>query len=594
VTILPVIAVCGIVLFLAYVTYGRLVVKWLGVVPDRPTPAVEMEDGNDFVPAPAPVVLGGHFTAIAAAGPVIGPILAGLAFGWLPALIWIIVGSIFIGGVHDAGALFASMRHRAGSITQVVRAHMTRAAYVTFLLFVWISLIYLVIAFADVTAGSFASFQKFDMVVGGVPKTFELNGGAVAVGATAYLVLSMALGVALRFTKLPWTIGTAVAVILLGATIWAAPAMAEWLGAHGMPFMSTQGRDAGALTKGWDQALLVYCFLASIAPMWLLLQPRGTIGAMFLYATLLFGVLGTLIGGWSSSGSLAIQWPAFKGFLVNAGSDAKPDWQLLFPFLFITIACGACSGFHSIVASGTTSKQVRTERDVKPIGYGAMLLEAMVAVFALSCVMVLAHSPASAKPDAIYARGIGNFMHLCGIPMQFAIGFGLLAFSSFVFDTLDVCTRLGRYVLQEMTGLRGLPGGVVATVMTLGGPSLYLWAMPAGSFKTFWIIFGTSNQLLASLTLVGVSVWLWRTGRPVWFALLPAVFMIITTATALVMNFRNFLAKYQALPQGALLVNMCIAAVLFLLGGLVVFEALRVWRMSRNNPIVLPAVAPAA
>src|SRR5687767_14207102 len=200
-TILPVIAACAVLLVIAYVTYGRLVVRWLGIDPSRRTPAVELEDGNDYVPAPAPVVLGGHFTAIAAAGPVVGPILAGIMFGWVPALLWIIIGSILIGGVHDAGALFASIRHKAGSITQVVREHMTRAAYVTFLLFVWISLIYLVIAFADVTAGSFAFFQKFDVVVDGQPQTFALNGGAVAIGATAYLVLSCALGLILRFTK---------------------------------------------------------------------------------------------------------------------------------------------------------------------------------------------------------------------------------------------------------------------------------------------------------------------------------------------------------------------------------------------------------
>jgi carbon starvation protein len=579
-TILPVIAVCAVVLMVAYVTYGRLVARWLGLDASRTTPAVEFADGNDFVPAGAPVVLGGHFTAIAAAGPVVGPILAGLAFGWLPALLWIMIGSIFIGGVHDAGALFASVRHRAGSITQVVRQHMTRPAYVTFLLFVWISLIYVIIAFADVTAGTFAKFQQLPVVIDGQVRNFAINGGAVAVGATAYLVLSVAMGLVLRFTKVKWWAALLVCVGLLGVTIWKADALAAAAAANlGLEFMNTAGKDAGELTRRWDQALLVYCFVASLVPMWALLQPRGVIGATFLYAALFFGVVGTLVGGWSGSGSLAVQWPAFTGWTGSGG-------EMLFPFLFITIACGACSGFHSIVASGTTSKQLRTERDIRPVGYGAMLLEAMVAVFALSCVMVMAPGAgATGTPDAIYARGIGNFMHLCGVPMQFAVGFGLLAFSSFVFDTLDVCTRLGRYVLQEMTGLRGLAGGAAATLLTLGGPSLYLWTMPPGSFKTFWIIFGTSNQLLAALTLVGVSVWLWRTGRPVWFALAPAMFMIVTTGTALVMNFRFFLGKYHAQPQNTQVANMSIAAVLFLLGGLVVFEALRVWVRSRTEPV---------
>src|SRR5262245_12529399 len=178
-TILPVVAFSGFVLIVAYFLYGRLVVRWLGLDPKRTTPAVEMEDGNDYVPAAAPVVLGGHFTAIAAAGPVVGPIVAGLAFGWLPALCWILLGAIFIGGVHDSGALFASIRHKAASITQVVREHMSRPAYIAFLLFVWISLVYVIIAFADVTARSFAYLQTFDMSLDGKPTTFTLNGGAV-------------------------------------------------------------------------------------------------------------------------------------------------------------------------------------------------------------------------------------------------------------------------------------------------------------------------------------------------------------------------------------------------------------------------------
>lgn len=579
-TILPVVVICAIVLIVAYFTYGRLLMRWLGIEPNRPTPACLYEDGNDYVPAPAPVVLGGHFTAIAAAGPIVGPILAGLMFGWLPALIWIMVGSILIGGVHDSGSLLASVRHHAKSITQVVREHMSKTAYMTFLLFVWISLIYVVIAFADVTASSFAQFQQFDLLVDGQSTRFSLNGGAVAIGATAYLLLSIVMGLGLRFTKIPWWALLIACSGGLVATIWKAPAMAAWLATLGLTFMDTSGRsvaEMGQLAKGWDQALLIYCFIASITPMWLLLQPRGVIGAMFLYATLVFGLIGTFVGGWSSTGSLAITYPAYKGFVTS-------DGLLLFPFLFITIACGACSGFHSIVASGTTSKQIRTEKDIRPIGYGAMLLEAMVAVFALSCVMVLPATVTKGSPDAIYARGIGNFMHLVGINPYFAVSFGLLAFSSFVFDTLDVCTRLGRYVLQELTGLKGLSGGAVATLLTLAGPSIYLSLAPAGSFKTFWTIFGTSNQLLAALTLVGVSVWLWRTGRPVWFALLPAMFMIASTGTALVVNFRTFQKKYQLISDTSALINMVIAGVLFLLGALVVSEALRTWRKARLEP----------
>ncbi len=571
-TILPIIAGSAVILVIAYLTYGRLVVRWLGVDSTRVTPAVEQEDGNDFVPAPAPVVLGGHFTAIAAAGPVVGPILAGLAFGWLPALLWILIGSIFIGGVHDAGALFASIRHRASSITQVVREHMSPAAYYTFLIFVWLSLIYVIIAFTDVTAGTFAKFATIQ----DSGNSYPLNGGAVAIGATAYLVLSVVLGLVLRYTKVPWWVGLIIAVIGLGATIFYAPAMAGWLDAHGWHFMNTSGKDTKALTQHWDLALLVYCFIASIVPMWILLQPRGVIGATFLYAALAFGLLGTLLGGWNNSGSLHITYPMFKAF--DAGKIG-----LLFPMLFITIACGACSGFHSIVASGTTSKQVRSEKDVRPIAYGGMLLEAMVAIFSLACVMLLMPTAKAGSPDVVYAQGMAKFQSICGVPYQFALGFGLLAFSSFVFDTLDVCTRLGRYVFQELTGLGGMVGGAIATILTLIFPAIYLVTSEPGSFMTFWKIFGTSNQLLAALTLVGVSVWLWRTGRPVWFTLIPAIFMLGTTATALIFNLREFVGLQHIKSTPMNIANIGIASALLGLAVFVVFEAVRVIIVSRQN-----------
>jgi carbon starvation protein len=579
--LLPVVAVCAIALGIAYITYGRLISRWFGLDETRRTPAVELNDGRDYVPAPVPVVLGGHFTAIAAAGPVVGPILAALAFGWLPALLWIVLGAIFIGGVHDAGSLIASIRHRARSITEVVRQHMSRTAYVTFLLFVWISLVYIVIAFTDVTAGTFANFQIERVTRGGDSRAVVLNGGSVVAGAAAYLILSVVLGLAVRYTRIPWWCTWLACIGALIGCIWQAPQIAGWLDGQGLTFMDTRDQDAARLTRHWDQVLLMYCLVASVTPMWLLLQPRGLIGAAFLGAALFFGVAGTLIDGWSGAGTLVARWPAFRGFTDTTGA-----W--LFPFLFITIACGACSGFHSIVSSGTTSKQVRSERDVRPIGYGAMLLEALVAVFAVACVMILTPEGAAAKPDTIYALGIGTFAAQLHVPLTFAVSFGLLAFSSFVFDTLDVCTRLGRYVLQEITGLKGFAGGALATIMTLAAPSLYLWNSPPGSFRTFWMIFGTSNQLLAALTLVGVSVWLWRTGRPVWFALVPAMFMVFTTATALVLNFQAFFAAYRIRPDRLLLTNMSIAAILFALGGLVVFEALRTWRMTRRE---IPRVA---
>jgi carbon starvation protein len=583
-TLLPVVAISAALLLIAYFTYGRLLMRWLGVDPLRPTPAVRLEDGNDYVPAPTGVVLGGHFTAIAAAGPVVGPILAGLMFGWVPALLWILLGAILVGGVHDSGSLLASVRHNARSITQVVREHMSPAAYYTFLLFVWLSLIYVIIAFTDVTAGTFSKFDSTVWSQGGVERTISLNGGAVAIGAAAYLLCSVLMGFLLRYTRLRWWMLLPIFVLVMGWVIHAAPGIASWLAGRGLTFLATEGADVSWLSRRWDLALLAYCFVASIVPLWALLQPRGLIGATFLYAALGVGVLGTLVGGWDGAGELQVKYPAFIGWTASNG-------MTLFPFLFITIACGACSGFHSIVASGTTSKQLRTERDIRPVGYGAMLLEAMVAVFALSCVMVLSPGTKTGSPDFVYAQGIARFMGLLGVDPAFALGFGLLAFSSFVFDTLDVCTRLGRYVLQELTGLSGRSGGAVATAITLAAPAVYLWVAPADwGFRTFWTIFGTSNQLLAALTLVGVSVWLWRVGRPVWYALVPAVLMLASTGTALVLNFATFLGQYrQAIsalkPAAPPMVNMGVAVVLMLLAILVVFEAVRVLVLSRRQPV---------
>jgi len=583
-TLFPIVAVCAGVLLFAYFVYARLVMRWLGVDGARTTPAVAMNDGNDYCPAPVPVVLGGHFTAIAAAGPIVGPILAGLTFGWVPALIWIILGSILIGAVHDSGALFASIRHNAGSITQVVRQHMSRTAYIVFLLFIWLSLIYVVIAFADVTAGSFAKLQTFAVSVEGKPASIAINGGAVVIGAFAYLMLSLVLGLLLRFTRLTWVIGLPVAVGLMGVAVWVSPSVAQTL-ADQFPavlgFLDT-AQPHSRLNQHWDIALIVYCSIASIAPMWLLLQPRGLIGATFLYATLLFGVVGSVVGMFMGSTSMNINFDRmFTGELgANMGIGASAP--LLFPFLFITIACGACSGFHAVVASGTTSKQIRSENDIKPVAFGAMLLEALVAVFALSCVMVLATGAITSRPspDAIFAQGIGNFMNILGIDLRFAILFGLLAFSSFVFDTLDVCTRLGRYVLQELLGVKGFLGGAISTFLTLAFPAYYLWASPSGAWLTFWVVFGTSNQLLAALTLVGVAVWLARTGRPTWFVVLPAIFMLTTTVSALLLNLRGFYRQFQALAPdvsaGPVVSNIAIAVVLLILATIVVADASRV------------------
>jgi carbon starvation protein len=291
---------------------------------------------------------------------------------------------------------------------------------------------------------------------------------------------------------------------------------------------------AGA-QKLWDVLLLAYCLVAGVLPVWLLLQPRGQLGGYFLYAALAAGALGLAFGGGH------VEYPMFRGWEASLNNGPM---TALFPMLFITIACGACSGFHSLIASGTTSKQLRRETDAKLVGYGAMLLEAMVALVSLCCVMMFAEgSPqlaADKKPNQIYAAGIGKFLEVIHLPPSIGITFALMAFTTFVYDTLDVCTRLGRFIIQELTGWRGRGGRFIGTTLTAGVPLFFL-LRPASEtgvpvWQMFWNLFGASNQLLAALTLLGVTVWLWRTRRAawVWFVTgLPTAFMYVMSTWAL-------------------------------------------------------------
>jgi carbon starvation protein len=554
--LLTVVAGAAVVLLVAYVVYGRLLSRLLQLDKFRPTPAIQLRDDLDYVPIPSKFLLSQHFSAIAAAGPIVGPILAGIYFGWLPALLWILVGSIFIGGVHDITALTASIRHKAMSIAEVVRDHMSRLSYVLFLVFIWIALIYIIVAFTDITAASFvggpealrvAKSQAIDIGeidAATVAESGGVTGGAIASSSLMYLLLPVAMGLLLRYTRLTLTWATILFVPLVGIVIWIGQFMPVDVGLmvqHFRPNLSLAETDVTA-QKIWAILLLAYCLVAAVAPVWLLLQPRGHLGGYFLYIALAVGAIGVLFG------KLPIEYPAFKGW-----DAVGKNGETLFPFLFVTIACGACSGFHSLIASGTTSKQLRYETDARAIGYGAMLLEAMVATLALACVMILKPTDAltAQGPNQIYASGLSVYMNVLGVAKGFAIAFGLMAFTTFVYDTLDVCTRLGRYVIQELTGLDNWTGRWLGTGLTAGVPLLLLLrgsydaaGNPVPVWRTFWFLFGASNQLLAALSLLGVTVWLWRTRREtwVWFVTgIPTVVMYTMSTWALaVMTLPRF------------------------------------------------------
>ena len=517
-----------------YLGYGRILAKRFGLDDRTPTPACRVNDGVDFVPAKASFLLGQHFSAIAAAGPIVGPILAGLAYGWLPTLAWIVLGAIFIGAVHDFSSLVGSVRHDGRSIAHVVEAYIGHRAYVLFLSFIWLSLIYVITAFADLTSSSFAD---------------PVSGGGVASSSVMYLALAVVMGVCLERFKMPLKTANLVFLPLLAVVIWAGQQMPLILPALGgiRPVLA------------WDAIVLVYCFVASVIPVGVLLQPRGYLGGAFLYVVLLAGLIGLALGG------VKVQYPAYVAPPWSGG------WPIV-PMLFVTVACGACSGFHGLVCSGTTSKQIAKEGDCRPIGYGGMLLEGVVALIALATVMMLAPGDAATKlsPDRIYAQGLATFVQQVGINYQFAMAFVLLAFATFIFDTLDVATRLGRYILQELFGWEGRWGRFGATLATLALPAWCVTmtmtdaaghAVPA--WRLFWMVFGTSNQLLAALTLLGLTTWLRRSGRSWLFAAIPCLFMMTMTLWALAVLLGGWLSRVW---QGGAVVDPIAVASLLLMG----------------------------
>jgi carbon starvation protein len=572
-------AVSAAVLLLAYRIYGRILARFLQLDDAVPTPAHTKRDGLDHEPASRNWLLPQHFSAIAAAGPIVGPILAATYFGWLPAWLWILFGAIFIGGVHDLTILVASVRHDAKSIAEVVRRHMNRRSYLLFLAFIWISLVYVIIAFADVTAGTFV--QKASVADAAAP------GPAVATSSILYLTLSVVMGLCMR----KFGLGEGKAQLIFLPLVVVAILVGPYL-----PF------DLGALTGSsrpqvlWDHVLLGYCFFAALSPVWLLMQPRGALGGYFLYVIVIVGVLGTVIGG--LSGQMTIAAPAVStAHLFDFNGTTPP----LLPILFITIACGACSGFHSIVASGTTSKQLDRETDAKPVAYGGMLLESFLACISLVTVMILAKP--SGRPDLTYADGVAVFMNQATfglVSVDVARQFGLLCFATFVFDTLDACTRLARYVLLELTGWEGKAGMVVATLLTLAGPAVVVALPPAvvggqqvPVWRAFWNLFGTSNQLLAALALLGVTVWLSRKGRSVWYTLVPMLFMLAMTMWSLVISVQVHVGRVAAGTVAA--VHHVEFAVVMLLAGMAVWlvaEALLLAREPRPPGSPASPVAP--
>jgi len=535
-------AVLLIWLILGYRFYGRLITRRL-VNPDdnRTTPAHTQHDGLDYQPAPNPVLFGHHFSSIAGAGPIVGPLIGVLFFGWVPALIWIALGSVFIGAVHDYLALMASVRHNGRSIGDIAEHQVGRRAKLILATFLWLALVLIIAVFGVITAQTFTTQPEIVLPTFGLIALAFLFGWAV-----------------LRRKLLPLLPATLIALVVLVGLILLGQRFPVDLG----------DQVIGIPTKiFWFWVLMAYCVLASVLPVWSLLQPRDYLSTWILYLGLAGGFLGIL------AAHPQINSPAWIGF--HSGTKG-PLW----PMLFVLIACGAVSGFHSLVASGTTSKQLNRESDGQKIGYGPMIVEAglaglVVLIAAGALTWDTSATPAVGSLQYLMGEGGGpivafatGFSHvtsaLPGIAPAIGLFFGMLMINAFVITTLDTSTRLGRFILQELgQDVPVLGNRWGATLITV---FLAAWLGASDSYTTIWPVFGATNQLVAALTLIFVSTWLVSRGKTRWYTLGPAMFMLVTCIGALVYQGVGFMNQDK-------IVLALISAALLLLALFLLWEA---------------------
>ncbi|MEO0198356.1 MAG: carbon starvation protein A [candidate division WOR-3 bacterium] len=528
--------ICIIVLFAGYMIYGKFLEKIFGINQTEPVPSKSNYDGVDFVPTNKWVLLGHHFSSIAGAGPIVGPIIAGLAFGWLPAILWILLGAIFIGGVHDFSSLVISMRNQGKSLAEIASTSISKRAYYLFLTFIWLSLMYVIAVFAELAAESFASEP------------------AVAQISLIYVFVALAFGVLNSKGKIPLWFLTIISLVVIGL---------------GFPF-SFKHQVLTLSKDQWVYVLIGYAFVASILPVWILLQPRDYLSSFLLFISVIIGMVGIFLGGFR------ISYPPVKAFY-------SPSTGPLVPFLFITIACGAISGFHSLVSSGTTSKQLDHPKNSRFVAYGGMLLEAITAAVALSTLMIFArgYNNVGLSPSAIYAEGIGRYLGILGLSEGIGKTFGLLILSAFILTTLDTATRISRYIFQELLAKTSNKSLMVRGYSTLVSLILPLFLLktkfkdPTGNvvsaWKIIWPIFGTTNQLLAALVFIVVFVWAKRNlSKGSLVFVIPMTFMAFMTMTALIWILT------QNLIRGWFNVITFIALLLLSLALILSYEAFRV------------------
>ena len=510
---LMILIIAIVVLLAAYLIYGRYLARTWGIDPKAKTPAYELQDGVDYVPADTNVVFGHQFASIAGAAAINGPIQASV-FGWVPVLLWILLGGVFFGAVQDFAAMYASVKNKGRTIGYIIESYIGKTGKKLFLLFCWLFSILVVAAFVDIVAGTFNGFQT---AADGVVSTVPAN-GSVATTSMIFIVEAVALGFLLRYGKLNKWANTAIALIMLVAAIALGLAL---------PLYLSLGT--------WHILVFVYVLIASVTPVWALLQPRDYLNSYLLVAMIVAAVIGVF------AARPDVNLPAFSGFAVNG--------QTLFPFLFVTIACGAVSGFHSLVSSGTASKQIKNEKSMLPVSFGAMLMESMLAVIALIAVASFSSSAETAAlgyttPSQIFAGGVANFLTVMGLPQDVVFTLINLSVSAFALTSLDSVARVGRLSFQELfldESIRDEDMGPVrkmltnkyfATVLTL----VLAYFLTQVGYDSIWPLFGASNQLLSALAFLACAVFLKRTKRKSFMLWVPLFTMSAVTFTALIIT----------------------------------------------------------
>ena len=545
-----VIVLIGIVALSAgYLLYGRWLAKKWGIDPKAKTPAYTHEDGQDYVPSSKFTVFSHQFSSIAGAGPVTGPILASV-FGWVPVLLWLIIGGLFFGAVQDFGALYASVKNEGKSMGMIIEKYIGKTGRKLFMLFCWLFTLLVIAAFTDMVAGTFNGVGLDSA------ETAYANSAAASI-SMLFIVVAVIFGVIQKHVgKMNEWVKAVVAIALLVAMF-----------AVGMKLPIYASKTA------WIYIIMAYLFLASVLPMWLLMQPRDYMTTFMLLGMIIGAVVGVVVA------HPQMQLNAFNGFNVNGSG--------LFPTLFVTIACGAVSGFHSLVSSGTSSKTVSNEKDMPMIGYGAMVVESLLGIVAL--VVVGAVAVGGTKPEgtafAIFSSGVAGFLEKLGVPVQVATVFMTMCVSALALTSLDSVARIGRMSFQELfygestdpkqmtPAQRVLTNKYFATVITL----FFGYLLTLGGYSNVWPLFGSANQLLAAMVLIALAVFLKTTGRTGWTLYIPMFVMLAVTFTALVQKTIALVANIAAHNATFLVdgLQLIVALLLMILGVLVAYSCLK-------------------